>query len=60
MHFLPDGSTLATGTYDLVMRSEVARCLYGFSSAPVSASVSITGSDQTSVATTLVNEKMDG
>ncbi|MCX6447777.1 MAG: hypothetical protein NTV18_01330 [Actinobacteria bacterium] len=57
MHFLPDGSTLATGTYDLVMRSEVARCLYGFSSAPVSASVSITGSDQTSVATTLVNEK---
>ena len=39
------------------MRSEVARCLYGFSSAPVSASVSITGSDQTSVATTLVNEK---
>jgi hypothetical protein len=57
MHFLPDGSTLATGTYDLVMRSEVARCLYGFSSAPVSASVSITGSDQTSIATTLVNEK---
>jgi hypothetical protein len=57
MHYSPDGSTLATGTYDLVMRSEVARCLYGFSNAPVSASVSITGSDQTSIATTLVSEK---
>jgi hypothetical protein len=57
MHYSADGSTLARGTYDLVMRSEVARCLYGFSSAPVSASVSITGSDQTSIATTLVSEK---
>ena len=46
------------GTYDLIMASEVARCLYGFSSAPVRASIQIVNSDgQNSVATTVVSEK---
>jgi hypothetical protein len=57
MHYMSDGTSLVTGTYDLVMRSEVARCLYGFSSAPISATISITGSEQNLVATTIVSEK---
>ena len=60
LHYLPDGSSLTEGTYDLVMRSETARCLYGFSKAPISATISVV-SDQgeNKVATTVVNE-LDG
>ena len=57
-HFGPDGKTPNLGTYDLVLRSDAARCLYGFSNAPVSATVSIAGADGAqSVATTVVTEK---
>lgn len=46
------------GTYNLVMRSSVARCFYGFSSAPVSAVIEvISESNVESVATTTVEEK---
>jgi hypothetical protein len=46
------------GSYDLVMRSDVARCVYGFSKAPINASISITSSDGTpQVATTLIGER---
>jgi hypothetical protein len=46
------------GSYDLVMSSDVARCLYGFSNAPIGATVSIISADgEPSVATTLVREK---
>ena len=57
LHFMPDGTTPVQGTYDLVMRSESARCLYGFTNAPISATVSVTGGDSSSVATTVVSEK---
>ncbi len=33
------------GTYDLLMRSDVARCVYGFSNAPVKAEISVTSAD---------------
>jgi hypothetical protein len=40
------------------MRSDIARCLYGFSSAPIKAEISITSDDgEKKVATTIVNEK---
>ena len=55
-HFTPTGEVFA-GTYDLVMSSEVARCLYKFSSAPVKATVSIAGDNGSQVATTILNEK---
>lgn len=46
------------GSYDLVMRSDVARCVYGFSKAPINASISITSADGTpQVATTLIGER---
>ena len=58
MHFLQDKKTPALGTYDLVMRSDVARCLYGFSKAPLSASVSVVNEKGTkTTATTVVSEK---
>jgi hypothetical protein len=58
LHYAPDGKTLNEGTYDLVMRSDVARCLYGFSKAPISATVSVVGEDgENKVATTVVREK---
>ena len=57
-HFEPDGTTVFKGSYDLVMNSKVARCIYGFTQAPISATVSVTSEAGTpSVATTVVNEK---
>ena len=56
-HLMRTGD-LFLGTYDLVMRSETARCLYNFSNAPVEASISVTNAEGTSVnATKIVNEK---
>ena len=55
-HFTPTGDVLK-GTYDLTLNSKVARCLYGYSAAPVGATVSITsdkGSEE--VATTVLGE----
>lgn len=43
MHYMPNGTDPVLGNYDLVMRGDTARCLYGFSSAPVSASISVFG-----------------
>jgi hypothetical protein len=57
LHFMPDGTTPVQGTYDLVMRSDAARCLYGFTNAPISATVSVTGGHTSTVATTVVSEK---
>jgi hypothetical protein len=46
------------GSYDLVMRSDVARCLYGFSKAPINATLSVTSESGTpQVATTLISER---
>jgi hypothetical protein len=40
-HHLEDGVTLTKGVYDLALRSDFARCLYGFSNAPIKAAVTI-------------------
>ena len=56
-HFTSTGDVF-TGSYDLVMRSDVARCVYGFSKAPISATISVTNSSGAStVATTIFTEK---
>jgi hypothetical protein len=45
------------GSYDLVIRPDVARCVYGFSKAPIRATISITSADGTpQTATTLIGE----
>jgi hypothetical protein len=57
-HYLPDGVTKAEGTYDLALRSETARCLYGFSQAPISGTISVIGDrGEKKIATTVVREK---
>jgi hypothetical protein len=54
---LPDGKEFK-GMYNLVIKSDVARCIYGFSAAPVKATISIVSSDGTAqVATTVVGER---
>lgn len=57
LHYKPNGKDLNIGTYDLVMRSETARCLYGFDKAPVSATVQVVGTGDQNIATTVVSEK---
>jgi hypothetical protein len=57
-HYAPDGVTELKGNYNLVIRSDVARCLYGFSTAPVSATISVVSSTgENQIATTIVNER---
>lgn len=52
------GGTTFLGTYDLVMRSAVARCIYGFTNAPLNVSISVVDSDgASSVATKVVSER---
>jgi hypothetical protein len=49
---------LFKGYYQLNLRSDVARCLYGFGSAPIQAKIEVSSSDGTpSVATTVISEK---
>jgi len=56
-HFNPDG-TVFKGDYTLILDSKVARCLYGFSNAPISATISVVNDKgEQSVATTTVTEK---
>ncbi len=56
-HFQSDGA-VARGSYDLVIKSDVARCIYGFSSAPIQASISIVSEEgEAKLATTVINER---
>jgi len=46
------------GTYDLQMRADVARCIYGYSKAPISAEVQVTSADGSAqIATKNVTER---
>jgi len=56
-HLTPKGDVFQ-GEYNLLLRSDVARCLYGFSSAPISATVSVLSESGTaSVQTQSLTEK---
>lgn len=55
---LTSGSQKFLGTYDLVMRSDTARCIYGIKNVPVNASISVLqGDESTTVATKIVSER---
>ena len=58
-HFLPSGKEFQ-GTYDLIINSKTARCLYGFSDAPVQATVSVVSADGTQQTTTTVVREANG
>jgi len=55
-HYTSAGNVFK-GNYDLIMSSSVARCVYGFSSAPIKATISVTSADGSpQIATTVVSE----
>jgi hypothetical protein len=57
-HYEADGTTVFKGTYELIMSSALARCIYKFTSAPISATVSITSENgEANAATTVISEK---
>ena len=56
-HYLADGTEFK-GTYDLTIDTDFARCLYGFTKAPIGATVSVVSADgQSQVATVVVSQK---
>jgi hypothetical protein len=56
-HLKPSGE-IFLGTYDLQLRSTAARCLYGFTDAPISATVQVISENgEKQVAVTTVNER---
>jgi len=57
LHYMPDGATPVQGSYNLVMRSDTARCLYGFTNAPIKATISIVGAADSPIATVVTGEK---
>ena len=59
LHLLPNKEVFQ-GSYDLVLKSEFARCLYGFSSAPIKAAVEVTNADGTNKFVTTSFTEKDG
>jgi hypothetical protein len=59
MHYTADGEVFK-GVYDLFMPVETAKCLYGFSDAPISASVSVTSEAGENTVATSVLSNRDG
>lgn len=59
-HYMPNGKTAARGSYELTMNSSFARCLYGFSDAPVSASISVVNEGGNKVSATTTVGEQDG
>ena len=56
-HSLPDG-TVFKGTYDLLISSTLARCIYKFTSAPIKATVSVVSdAGVTQIVTTSITER---
>lgn len=45
------------GTYHLIIRSDVARCIYGFTDAPISGEITIVDSSSTQGSTTSIKEE---
>jgi len=55
-HYTPTDEVFK-GNYDLLIPSKVARCIYGFTDAPIKATISVASADGSpQVATTVVNE----
>jgi len=58
MHYLAGGEELALGTYELIVKSSVARCLYNLPNVPLSATVAVVNEKGKKVlSTTAVGEK---
>jgi hypothetical protein len=60
LHYLSDGTTVFQGRYDLLMRSDFARCLYNFTDAPMSAEISIVNEEGAKFITTTSLRESNG
>ena len=58
-HFLNDGTTEFLGEYHLLIREDVAQCLYGFTGSEVTSSMSVVSADPVPATTRFVFEKED-
>jgi hypothetical protein len=58
-HFLNDGTTEFLGEYHLLIREDVAQCLYGFTGSEVTSSMSVVSTDPVPATTRFVFEKED-
>lgn len=58
-HKLKDGS-IFKGSYDLAIKSDFARCIYGFTNAPISASVTIISAEGNNQVATVVTSERNG
>jgi hypothetical protein len=59
-HLKSDGS-IFEGSYNLSIRSSLARCIYKFTAAPISATISVVNSEgENKVSTTTFNETKSG
>lgn len=59
-HYEKDGTTEFKGTYDLVLRSDIAKCLYGFDDATSTSKVEVTGEDGAAKTVTTSMSVADG
>jgi len=59
LHKLPSGEVFR-GTYSLIVRSDVARCLYQFTDAPLKAEVSVVSDTGASSVVTTASREVDG
>lgn len=58
LHYEPDGTTEFMGQYEMVMDEQLARCMFGFPKAPLSATVNVVNRNGTkAIATTTVGVK---
>jgi hypothetical protein len=56
-HYASNGDVFK-GRYNLTMRSDIARCVYGFTKAPIKAELSVVSADGSpQLATTVINER---
>lgn len=59
-HYEKDGKTEFKGTYDLVLRSDIAKCLYGFDDATSTSKIEVSGEDGTAKTVTTSMAVADG
>lgn len=57
---LDSNGDVYSGNYNLIIRSDVARCLYGFNQAPISASISVVDTENGSTTATTEMSEKDG
>ena len=59
-HYEKDGTTEFKGRYDLILRSDIAKCLYNLTDASVTSSVDVLAEDNSAKVATISTSNIDG